>query len=142
MKKIKYLLIILGLASFLSVQAQGIAQMPTTPFRSTSTMVGSGSTLPAAANTGVRVTGATVGTYADASYASRSSRPRRGSIGDGGGFADGDDTPGQGDNNPPELPGDLVPIGDAVLPLMLMAMLFAGGVYWRRRRVVANVRQE
>ena len=131
MKKIKYLLIILGMASFLSVQAQGIAQMPTTPFRSTSTMVGSGSTLPVAAHTGVRVTGATVGTYADASYASRSSRPRRV---ESDGFADGDNTSGQGDSGAPDLPGDLVPIGDAVLPLLLMAMLFAGGVYWRRKR--------
>ena len=122
MKKIKYLLIILGMASFLSVQAQGIAQLPTTPFRSTSTMVGSGSTLPVAANTGVRVTGATVGTYADASYAAHSSRPRRV---EGSGTADDDD---------PDSPGEPAPIGDAVLPLMLMAMLFAGGVYWRRKR--------
>lgn len=121
MKKIKYLLIILGMASFLSVQAQGIAQMQTTPFRSTSTMVGSGSTLPVAAHTGVRVTGATVGTYADASYASQSSRPRR--IG-------GNTSGGSEYREDPFVD----PIGDAVLPLMLMAMLFAGGVYWRRKR--------
>ena len=121
MKKIKYLLIILGMASFLSVQAQGIAQMPTTPFRSTSTMVGSGSTLPVAAHTGVRVTGAKVGTYADASYASQSSRPRR----------IGGNTSGGSENREDPFED---PIGDAVLPLMLMAMLFAGGVYWRRKR--------
>lgn len=140
MKKIKYLLIILGMASFLSVQAQGIAQMPTTPFRSTSTMVGSGSTLPVAAHSGVRVTGATVGTYDDASYASRSNRPRRAKK-EGEGFADEDPTPGQGDSGTPELPGDTVPIGDAVLPLML---LIGGYVVWRarRRKVAANMRQE
>ena len=120
MKKIKYLLIILGMASFLSVQAQGIAQMPSTPFRSTSTMVGSGSTLPVAAHTGVRVTGAKVGTYADASYASQSSRPRR----------IGGNTSGGSEYREDPFED---PIGDAVLPLMLMAMLFAGGVYWRKK---------
>lgn len=126
MKKIKYLLIILGMASFLSVQAQGIAQMPSTPFRSTSTMVGSGSTLPVAAHTGVQVTGATVGTYADASYAQRSSRPRR--VGENEGTENEDENTHIGD------PG--LPIGDAVLPLMLMAMLFAGVIAVRKKRVV------
>ena len=121
MKTLRYLLIILGMASFLSVQAQGVAQMPSSSFRSTSTMVGSGSTLPVAAHTGVRVTGAKVGTYADASYASQSNRPRR--IG-------GNTSGGSGDREDPYED----PIGDAVLPLMLMAMLFAGGVYWRRKR--------
>ena len=124
MKKIKYLLIILGMASFLSVQAQGIAQMPTTPFRSTSTMVGSGSTLPVAAHTGVRVTGATVGTYADASYASRSSRPRR--VGENEGTENEDENTHIGD------PG--LPIGDAVLPLMLMLGAYGVLVYFRRKR--------
>lgn len=133
MKALRYLLIILGMVSVLSVQAQGVAQMQTTPFRSTSTMVGSGSTLPVAAHSGVRVTGATVGTYADASYASRSSRPRR--VGEGEGFADGDVTPGQGDSGDPGLPGDIVPIGDAVLPLMLMALAFGAVVAVRRRKV-------
>lgn len=125
MKKIKYLLIILGLASFLSVQAQGLAQMPSSSFRSTSTMVGSGSTLPAAANTGVRVTGPKVGTYSSASYAAHSSRPRR--VGEDDGTENEDENPNIGD------PG--IPIGDAVWPLMVMAMLFAGGVYWRRKRI-------
>ena len=124
MKKIKYLLIILGMASFLSVQAQGIAQMPTTPFRSTSTMVGSGSTLPVAAHSGVRVTGATVGTYADASYAPRSSRPRR--VGENEGTENEDENTHIGD------PG--LPIGDAVLPLMLMLGAYGVLVYFRRKR--------
>ena len=120
---LRYLLILIGLVSVLSVQAQGIAQMPTTPFRSTSTMVGSGSTLPVAAHTGVRVTGTKVGTYADASYASQSSRPRR-----IGGNTEG----GSGDREDPYKD----PIGDAMLPLMLMAMLFAGVIAVRKKRVV------
>ena len=124
MKKIKYLLIILGMASFLSVQAQGIAQMPTTPFRSTSTMVGSGSTLPTAAHTGVRVTGTTVGTYADASYASRSSRPRR--VGENEGW---------GSETPTEMEEPPSPIGDAVLPLMLCACAYFIWRATRKRRV-------
>ncbi|MBR2168466.1 MAG: hypothetical protein IKQ50_06455 [Paludibacteraceae bacterium] len=122
MKKIKYLLIILGMASFLSVQAQGIAQMPTSNFRSTSTMVGSGSTLPTAAHTGVRVTGATVGTYADASYASRSSRPRR--VGENEGTVGEDEYTYIADLG--------LPIGDALIPLMLFACAY---FIWRRRMV-------
>jgi hypothetical protein len=122
MKTLRYLLIILGMASFLSVQAQGIAQMPTTPFRSTSTMVGSGSTLPVAANTGVQVTGTKVGTYADASYASQSSRPRR--IG-------GNTSGGSEYREDPFVD----PIGDAVLPLMLMLGAYGVLVYFRRKRI-------
>ncbi len=121
MKTLRYLLIILGMASFLSVQAQGIAQMPTTPFRSTSTMVGSGSTLPVAANTGVRVTSTKVGTYADASYASQSSRPRR----------IGGNTSGGSEYREDPFED---PIGDAVLPLMLMLGAYGVLVYFRRKR--------
>ena len=126
MKALRYILIILGMASFLSVQAQGIAQLPTTPFRSTSTMVGSGSTLPVAANTGVQVTGATVGTYSSASYAAHSSRPRRV---EGSGTADDDD---------PDSPGEPAPIGDAVLPLMLLIGGYGMLVYFRRKRGVVR----
>lgn len=53
------------------------------------------------------------------------------------GFADDDDTPGQGDV-PPELPGDLVPIGDAVLPLLLCAAVFCGVIAIRRKRSALN----
>ena len=125
MKTLRYLLIILGMASFLSVQAQGIAQMPSSSFRSTSTMVGSGSTLPTAAHTGVRVTGTMVGTYDDASYASRSNRPRR--IG-------GNTSGGSGDREDPYED----PLGDAILPLMMMALAFCGVVYLRRKKRTLN----
>ena len=40
-------------------------------------------------------------------------------------------TPGQG--------GSQAPIGDAVLPLMLMAVLASGGIYLRRRRAMERI---
>lgn len=40
------------------------------------------------------------------------------------------------DNNDPGQLDEGSPIGDAVLPLMLMAMLFAGVVYTRRKKAL------
>lgn len=40
------------------------------------------------------------------------------------------------DNNDPGQLDEGSPLGDAVLPLMLMAMLFAGVVYTRRRKAL------
>lgn len=89
--------------------------MPTLPMSSTgSAMMSSGSALPMAAVTGT--------TTAD--QTAPSSGPRRAKMEDDEGW--------EGDPDP-EDPGEVTPIGDAVLPLMLMAMLFAGGVYWRRK---------
>ena len=89
-------------------------QMPTATMGSTgSTMMRSGSTLPMAAVSGVYTT------------ENHSRGPRRiGGSGSGTGGNGAEET-----TNPFEDP-----IGDAVLPLMLMAMLFAGGVYWRKKR--------
>ena len=127
-KTLRYLLILIGLVSILSLGAQGLAKMPTASFRSTSTMVGSGSSLPLAANSDVMVTGSTIGSYAPAQI----SKPRREVGGGDDGWADDDVTPGQGDVAP-ELPGDLVPIGDVFWPLALFALAFAF-VKWKRKR--------
>ena len=136
MKQLRYILIVIGVLSVVAVsaatfgapytpnhvsyqpmQSQGV-QMSTTAMRSTSAMRYSGSALPMAAATGVSTT------YD--SPARVSGRPRR--------AVDGDDAdvPKPDDNKIP----DPTPIGDAVLPLMLMAMLFAGVIAVRKKRVV------
>lgn len=56
MKAMKFLLIVLGLASVLSISAQTFAEQPTVQMHSTSAMMGSGSELPQAAVTGVSTT--------------------------------------------------------------------------------------
>lgn len=90
--------------------------MSTAAMRSTSAMSYSGSSLPMAAATGVSTT------YD--SPARVSGRPRR--------AVDGDDkdVPKPNDN---EIP-DPTPIGDAVLPLMLMLGAYGMIVYFRRKR--------
>ena len=112
MKTVRYLLIVIAMAGFLSVQAQGLAQQPQAQMRSTSGMVYSGSTLPQAAATGTMVTGTTPGTYTPAKI---SSRPRR-TIDD-----DDDDITPPGDNTDP----DATPLGDAMWPMMALACAYA-----------------
>lgn len=129
MKALRYLLIVIAMVSVLGVKAQTLAQMPKAQMKSTSGMVYSGSQLPSAAVQGTYVTGTTIGTY----NPSNASGPHRAKKEDDG-WADEDDTPGQGDITP-DLPGDLVPIGDAAWPLMLLALAFA--IYKVRKRARA-----
>ena len=104
MKTMKFLLIVLGLASVLSISAQTFAEQPVVQMHSTSAMMGSGSELPQAAVTG------TYTTYSSGpSYAPRG--PQRGA-------ADGDTSPSD-----PEGPMEN-PVGDTPWALML---LLAGG---------------
>lgn len=56
MKTMKFLLIVLGLASVLSISAQTFAEQPSMQMHSTSAMMSSGSELPQAAVTGVSTT--------------------------------------------------------------------------------------
>ena len=98
----KQLLIVIGFVSLLNSWAQDIYAMPEARMYSTSAMLGSGSSLPLAAVTG------TTTTYDDSAQAM--SGPRR-IIGD-------DDKDDKEDNGWAE-PG--VPLGDAVLPLLLLA---------------------
>ena len=122
MKALRYLLIVMGLMSVLSISAQTLAQQPETHMQSTSVMVSSGSALPQAAVTGVMVTGSEIGSYSPA----KSSKPKR-EVGGGGSTADDED---------PDGPGEPMPIGDAAVPMMLMAMLFAGVIYTRRKKAL------
>ena len=97
-KSLRYLLSMIAVVSVLSVSAQTFAQQPEAQMQSTSVMQGSGSNLPNAAVQGVSTT------YDNSLPDKRNvSGPRR------------------------ERPGDWVdpyPIGDAVLPLMLLALSY------------------
>ena len=57
MKTLRYLLIVVGLVSVLSVYAQTLAQRPEAKMQSTSVMMSSGSNLPQAAVEGVSTVG-------------------------------------------------------------------------------------
>ena len=108
MKALRYILIVVSMLSVLNTNAQVSTQdwgkQPEAQMHSTSVMQGSGSTLPSAAITGVSTT------Y---SPANASSRPRR--IGENDGFEDEED---------PDKPGEPFPLGDAALPLALMACAY------------------
>ena len=105
MKAMKLLLIVLGLASVLSLSAQTFAEQPSVQMHSTSTMMSSGSELPQAAVTG------TYTTYSSgSSYSPRG--PQR--------AADDGDTPPT--DNPPGP--NQFPIGDT--PWLFMLLLVAG----------------
>ena len=107
MKTLRYLLIAVMMLSVLSLSAQNMAQQPNSSFQSTSTMVGTGSALPQAAQTGAYVTGSTPGSYSPANA------PGIRKIGGGN----------QGGGDGPANPDDpyATPLGDATLPLMLLA---------------------
>ena len=138
-KTLRYLLIVIGVLSVVSVAAatfgttyqpqrrgiqysQHYAEMPTHTMSSTgSVMMKSGSALPMAAVSGT--------TTAD-DYAP--SGPRRAKRDVGGGGTTEDDDPD------PENPSEPMPLGDAILPLMLMALAFCGVVYLRRKKRTLN----
>lgn len=142
MKTMRYIWIVLGLLSVVAVEAatygksyqpqhrtayfhaQTRIDMPVARMRSVnSTTMYSGSSLPLAAATGVY----TAGDSPSAGFGG----PRRAKM-DEDPF--GDETIG-GTTNPQE-PG--TPIGDAVLPMMLMTLLFTGTVYYRRKKKVVK----
>ena len=117
MKALRYLLIVamISMTSVLSaanVAAQNLAQQPKAEMHSTSGMVYSGSTLPSAAAEGAVLTGSKLGTYTPAD-GSNGSGPRKAKSGLGGGGGPGDR---------PEPYED--PLGDAALPLMLLALVY------------------
>jgi hypothetical protein len=108
MKAIKSLLIVLGLASVLSLRAQTFAEPPTVQMHSTSAMMGSGSELPQAAVTG------TYTTYSSGSGSSFSPRGPQRSLENG----DEEDKPDGWDEPFDE------PLGD--MPWVLMVLLVLG----------------
>lgn len=117
MKAMKFLLIVLGLASVLSLSAQTFAEQPTVQMHSTSAMMSSGSELPQAAVTGVSTTYTSNGV--GSSYTPTG--PQRGS----------ENRPG--DNAEP------FPVGDT--PWLLMAILAGAFAFFSARKHRAEKRQ-
>ena len=116
---LRYLLIValVSLTSVLSatnVAAQNLAQRPEVQMKSTSGMVYSGSTLPQAAADGAYVTGSEPGTYTPASTNSGPSGRRKIGGGNSGG--------GDGPTNPDDPWA--TPLGDAAIPLALLALMY------------------
>lgn len=128
MKALRYLLIVMGLMSVLSISAQALAQQPEVYMQSTSGMVYSGSQLPSAAAQGTYVTGTTIGTYNPANV----NGPHRAKKEDnpGGGFNPGGGEPGPGDNTEPWED----PLGDVLWPLVLMALSYMAVRTARKRK--------
>ena len=121
MKTLRYLLIVMGLMSVLSISAQTLAQEPQAQMQSTSIMAGSGSQLPSAAVQGTYVTGATIGTYSPAN----ASGPHRAKKEDN----DWEDDE-WGDTGDPWA----TPIGDVMWPLMLLACAYCAFLIIRTRK--------
>ena len=124
MKALRYLLIVamVSMASVLSAAnaaAQNLATRPEMQMQSTSVMQGSGSSLPQAAVDGPYTTGTTIGTYSPAGTSNGPHRAKRG-------LDDGDD-----DIDPQGQP---FPIGDALIPLALLAVAYALTRVYRRKR--------
>ena len=115
MKALRYLLIVMGLMSVLSISAQALAQQPQAQMHTTSIMAGSGSTLPSAAAQGTYVTGTTIGTYTPANATNGPARAKM--VGEDEGWEEGDPDP---DN-----PGNPFPLGDAGWPLLMLAAAYA-----------------
>ena len=111
MKTMRYFLTTLCLFCVLSMHAQPFVDQPQATFQSTSTMAGSGSVYasqPALSADGIA-------TYEGASYAPAQSPsgPRRASA-----FDDFDDD---------------MPLGDALIPLLIMAFIYALTVLYKRK---------
>ena len=123
MKAMKYILMVISMVGVLSVNAQQQTEQPNVQFQSTSTLQGSGSVLSSQPMLNADGTA-----YSPAAAPGKNIRRAT--------KDEGDDeitivTPGQG--------GSQAPLGDAVLPLLLMAMAYAvysvARVYRRKRRV-------
>ena len=112
MKAMKQLLIVIGLMSILSLNAQNIYAMPAAQMSSTSAMVGSGSSLPQAAISGTQTT------YDSEEGFAPSNAPKK--------------STGEGRPEDWEDPYE-DPIGDAVLPLLLLAAGYVVFVARKRR---------
>ena len=117
MKAMRYIWIVMSLVSVLSVSAQTLAQQPSNDFQSTSTMTGSGSAYSATPSLNADGTA----TYNGASYspAKAPGGPRK-----AGGITE------------PKDDDEEFPVGDAVWPMMLMALAFGGVIYLRKRRAL------
>ena len=125
MKTLRYLLITFAVMMVMSVNAQSLAQEPQIGFQSTSSMVGSGSTLPQAAQYGVYTT------YDQGYNAGRANKPGTRRLGEDEGVG-GD---GEGNDDPdPTNPAEPFPIGDGVWAMMVLACCYAVFAAWRKQR--------
>lgn len=123
MKAMKQLLIVIGLVSMLSLKAQNFVEQPYAQMRSTSAMKGISSNLPQAAVSGTYTTYDSNSPYG----------PRTSSQGPKKAAAKEDDE--EKDTPPADPPGPMEnPLGDAVLPLLLLALGYA--IYLRRKNSV------
>ena len=144
MKALRYLLIVMAVLSVVSVQAatlgapyqpqtRGIryttyhSQMPTVAMNSTaaSKMMSSGSSLPMAAVSGVYVTGATP---ESSSPVTKHQGHVRREDGNGDGWED---------ENEPDKPGEMYPLGDVLWPLMLMALAYVVYLTSRKKKEIS-----
>lgn len=144
MKALRYLLIVMAVLSVVSVQAatlgtpyqpqtRGIrytsyhSQMPTVAMNSTtaSKMMSSGSSLPMAAVSGVYVTGATP---ESSSPVTKHPGHVRREDGNGDGWEDEEE---------PDKPGEMFPLGDVLWPLMLMAMAYVVYLTSRKKKEIS-----
>jgi hypothetical protein len=123
--QMRHLIVLLAFLWMLlpEVRAWGEVQSPAYSFRSTSSLQSAGSSLPMAAVTG----GGLVG---DRPAYIGGIRPRMNA-----GREDGDDDDIFDDENITHTPDPDLPVGDGVLPLLLMA---AGYALWIRRRTTGN----
>ena len=130
MKTMRYLLITFAVMMVMSVSAQRLAEPPRADFHSTSSMVGTGSTLPQAAQSGVYTT------Y-DGGMGSRSNKPgiRKDETGFGG---DDDDDPEKPSGDHSEMWEN--PIGEGMWALLFCAAIFGGVIAFRRKRQQRNDR--
>ena len=125
-KKLVLLMILAAALMALPALAQSFGanqtEQPNAAFQSTSTMTGSGSSY--SANPTLNSDGTAA--YSNASYSTSSkSGPRRAKM-------EGDDEWGTNQEHKDVDEGS--PLGDAVLPLLLMAFAFCGYLYLRRKR--------
>ena len=125
MKAMKYILIVIALISMLTVQANVWSQQPNACMHSTSTMLGSGSSLPQAAISG------TYTTYDSYESGSLSRGPKKAAAKED---EDEEDTPPADPNGPNEPP-----LGDALLPLLLLAAGYV--VLVARKRRASSLKQ-
>ena len=123
-KTLRYLLVSFAVMAVISVSAQSLAEPPRADFHSTSSMVGSGSTLPQAVQEG------TYTTYDMNSNAIRANKP---------GVRRGLDPEDEGEGGQTPKPGQPFPIGDAAWPLLFCAAIFSGVIAFRRKRQQRNV---
>ena len=119
MKRIYIILFCLGVLLAMDVHAQQLAEQPRHIFQSTSIMPPSGTQLPMAAETGVQMSW----TNPNMSQSYRP-RPRK-----EGGVADDEDPDSPGEPFP-----EVIPVGDALIPLAFLALSYVLVLYLRRRR--------